>query len=161
MRIEDKLVTDVPDGLSFCGYVDFAKEHHAYYVPGIAAAFLSGYAQQTGLTEPIELAEELLKLNIEGTERQFNDHTSVQICKFPWGVACVTQADTKKIDKYLPELLRMSHWFADWQNEDGSWSPSPFLNSNPSVVDKMSKTSEHIMEMNMILQALGYAKAES
>jgi hypothetical protein len=155
----DKLVTDVPDEFKFLGYVDFSQPHQAYFCSAIATVFLSEYAQQKGSLEPLNIAEELFKLTINGTDKQFNDPDSVQICKYPWGLARFMQVRPQAIDKYLPELLRMAHWFADWQNDDGSWSPSAFLTAQPSVVNNMSKTAEHIMETSIILQALGYAKA--
>jgi hypothetical protein len=135
--------------------VDFNKARQAYFFPGIAAAFLSAYARKREIPEALSLAERFLELNRSGASIQYSDRDAVQICKYGWGVSAMIQAQPEKKGKWRPELLRMAHWFADWQNADGSWSPSAFLVAAPSVVDLMSKTAEHVMEINMILLGLG------
>jgi hypothetical protein len=157
--VKDKLVTDIPKELTFNGVVDFTKAHQAYFYTGISGAFCAQYGQVTADAEAIKLSEQLIMLNKNGTDEQFHDHGSVQICKYGWAVACWILACPQKIDEYLPELMRMAHWFADWQTDDGSWVPSSFRTPEPTVVHRWIKTCEHVMEVSIMLQALGVAKA--
>lgn len=157
--VGDKLLTEFDKKMSFIALVDFSKAKQAYYYPGMTAAFLTAYAGARGIDEPLEIANRLLQMNIEGSDVQYTDRASVQICKFGWGAAAMRLAGHQ--GDWIPHVCRMAHWFADWQNEDGSWSPSSFLVKAPGVVDNMIKTAEHVMELNVMLEALGGARAEA
>lgn len=153
--IEDRLVIDVPQGREFIGFVDYSKPKQAYFNSGIAAAFMAAYSQKTGDDKAIELAEKFLLLNAKGTEQQFEDKSSVQICKYGWGLAELLLAQPDKKEYWLDDLVRMVHWFSDWQKDDGSWGPSSFLTPEPGDVDKLGKTAEHVMELNIMIASLG------
>lgn len=158
--IGDKLVTDIPDGLEFLAKVDMKKPRQAYFNPGIAAVFLIAYGQKFNKPEVIETAERLLELNRNGTDEQFKDNGSVQICKYGWGVAALIMSDAERYRCWQKELCKMAKWFSDMQQEDGSWVPSRFLVENPSTVQRMSKTAEHLMEINYMMIALGCLKSQ-
>ena len=152
----EKLVTDFPDGLAFLALTDFSQPKQTYFNPGMAAVFLSSYSQAREEPGAMALAEKLLELNLKGSdEHQFHDRDSVQICKFGWGVAAMQLAQPD--GPWLEHVVRMAHWFADWQEVDGSWAPARFMSPTPDDVDKTVKTAEHIVEVNAILTALGRA----
>jgi hypothetical protein len=151
-RRNGALVSDFPEREAFARVVDFHGAHQAYFQPGIAAAFLAGYSQQTGDRPALDLAHRYLELNQAGGDIQFNDPTSVQICKFGWGAAATYAADPR------PELRlwveRMGAWFVDRQSADGSWAPSAYSAPNPGLLDHYWKTAEHVMELSYITTAL-------
>jgi hypothetical protein len=139
---------------------DFNAPRQAYFNPGIAAAFLAAYALQYDDSDAMALGEKYLLLNIAGDQDvQFEDRESVQICKFGWGAAAMAQAGSRA--HYAVYLVRMAHWFADRQADDGSWSPSSFLVAAPDEVDRLVKTAEHLMEAAEILSALAVLSARA
>ncbi|MGN7201384.1 hypothetical protein [Arthrobacter sp. SAFR-044] len=151
-RRHGTLVTAFEPNEAFGRVVDFTAERQAYFQPGIAAAFLAGYSQQTGLRSPMDLAHSYLALNLNGTEQQFNDASSVQICKFGWGAA-VAQAVSPNPDT-LASVVKMAAWFMRNQRPDGSWAPSSFVRPEPTLLDLYWKTAEHVMEVSYILNTL-------
>lgn len=135
--------------------VDFREPLQAYYSPGIAAAFLHGYRALTG-SDDRDLARSFLRLNAGGTEAQFTDPHSVQICKYAWGVACDLKLDPRS--PFTADAERMTAWFLDRQNGDGSWSPSTFGSTEiPPPVDRLWKSAEHLMELTLLIEALAAA----
>ena len=136
----------------FLNRVDFSQPRQAFYLPGIAAAFALNYASTTGRNEATTLGQQFLALNRDGTEAQFDDINSVQICKYGWGLACEVRYNPAT--QWLPEAVRMVRWFMQRQATDGSWSPSTFLRQEPSISDKLSKTAEHLMELSQLIDAL-------
>jgi hypothetical protein len=151
------LLTEPDQALEWLAITDFARPRQTYYTPGMAAAFFAAYAQRTGASEPLALARRLLAMNLAGCAEQYEDEGSVQICKFGWGVASMLVADPD--GDWLPHVERMGDWFIAHQSPDGAWTPSSFLAPEPSDIDKLVKTAEHVMEVNAILAALGTARA--
>lgn len=151
-RRGDTLVTDFPDETAFLRVVDFRAPRQAYFHPGIAAAFLAGYAQQTSDASALRLGREYLALTTGGTEEQYDDPTSVQICKFGWGAAAMLTADPD--GGHLPWTVRMGEWFVQRQRHDGAWAPSSFTTPRPGMLDLYWKTAEHVMELSYIEHAL-------
>lgn len=149
---DGKIVTEFEPSEAFFYALEFQKPRQAYFHPGIAAAFLAGYYQQTDNPVAKELALKFLNLSVGGTAAQFEDLDSVQICKYGWGVAAMHLADQNS-NQYL-ELVKMAEWFLSRQGEDGSWAPSRFSCPLPNEYDYMWKTSEHLMEISYIEQAL-------
>ncbi|KAA1378524.1 hypothetical protein [Aeromicrobium fastidiosum] len=135
--------------------VDFREPLQAYYSPGIAAAFLHDYRALTG-SDDRDLARAFLQLNADGSDVQFTDPNSVQICKYAWGVACDVKLDPAS--PFAADAERMTAWFLDRQNDDGSWSPSSFGSTEvPPPVDRLWKTAEHLMELSFLIEALTVA----
>jgi hypothetical protein len=132
--------------------LDLQAPKQLYFHSGIAAAFLAGWAQQTGDPTVLALGRNFLALNTGGTSAQFDDTTSVQICKYGWGAAAMLGAD--RTGGHLPAVTRMATWFCDRQLTDGSWAPSSFMTPNPDILDHYWKTAEHTMELAYIEQAL-------
>jgi hypothetical protein len=151
------LLTDPDKPLEWLAVTDFAKPRQTYYTAGMAAVFLAAYAGRRGTSEPIELARRLLRFNVEGCAEQCDDPDSVQVCKFGWGAAAMLAADPD--GDWLPHVARMGEWFIRQQAVDGSWSVSRFMQPNPSDIDKLVKTAEHVMEVDAIYKALGTAQA--
>ena len=151
------VITDFAEDQAFTHVVDFRRSRQAYFLPGLAAAFLAGHARQLGDRASLELGRRYLQLNIEGTERQFDDPESVQICKFGWGAAAMLTADPG--GGHLTHVVRMGQWFLDRQDADGAWSPSSFLVPEPGDLDRLWKSAEHLMELSSITQSLTVAQA--
>ncbi|MHA7273739.1 hypothetical protein ACX80Z_09940 [Arthrobacter sp. TMT4-20] len=151
-RIGDKLVTEFPADRELTHVLDFTAPRQLYYHPGIAAAFLAGWSQQNGDSAVLELGRRYLALSTNGTAAQFNDISSVQICKYGWGAAAMLAADPD--GEHLSPVLKMANWFCDRQRPDGSWAPSAFMTPAPGPHDLFWKTAEHTMELAYIEQAL-------
>jgi hypothetical protein len=134
--------------------VDFTKPRQLYFHTGIAGAFLAGYAEQTGDRDALELGDQFLAMNRQGSAAQFDDPTSVQICKFGWGAAWMHNAAPGS--GQLPWVVRMGEWFVERQRPDGAWAPSSFMTPGrePELLDLYWKTAEHLMEMSYIEQSL-------
>jgi hypothetical protein len=154
-----RVVTTFPASKAFDFVVDFQKSRQAFFAPGIAAAFLAGYAGHASRPDAIQLGRSFLRLNIEGTEQQFDDPESVQICKFGWGAAAMLTADPQ--GGHLEAVIRMAEWFMDRQESTGSWVPSSFMVREPMDVDRLWKTAEHLMELSMIEVALAGVGTEA
>jgi hypothetical protein len=147
-----QLVTKFEPGQSFHRVVDYRQPKQTYFHSGIAGAFLAGYAGQASDPSAIDLGLQYLSLNEKGTTAQFDDETSVQICKFGWGVAAMHSAapDAGKLEW----VLRMADWFVTRQRVDGTWAPSSFAVPEPGLLDYYWKTAEHLMELAYIEHAL-------
>lgn len=152
--VNGEAVTEFPEQQRLLRVVDFTRPKQLYFHTGIAGAFLAGYGQQSGLAAPTELGERFLSLNKQGTQRQYDDNTSVQICKFGWGVAWMNNAAPSA--EQLTWVARMGLWFVDRQRPDGAWAPSSFLEPErqPDLLDLYWKTAEHLMELSYIEQSL-------
>jgi hypothetical protein len=147
------LITQFPANDVFMKIADFKALRQAYYLPGAAAAFLADYAMRVNDPAPLALARDMMQLNINGCADQFTDRASVQICKFGWGAAQLLVADPD--GGWLSHTLKMADWFCDRQEEDGSWLPSAFsLKAEPTDMDKMWKTAEHLMEACLLGAAI-------
>jgi hypothetical protein len=151
-----ELVTTFGAKEAFVRVVDFSAPKQAYFNPGIAAAFLAGYSQKTGDVDALTLGERYLALNESGTTDQFDDRSSVQICKFGWGVAAMHTASPTL--NRLHWLNKMADWFVSRQESDGSWAPSSFMTPRPGMLDYFWKTAEHLMEVSYIESALLQAR---
>jgi hypothetical protein len=154
-RLDDQgLVTQFDEKSSRQAVVDFNLPQQMYFHPGAAAAFLADYAMRFGEPKAVPLARAMMQLNIEGDQGvQFDDLTSVQICKFGWGAAELLRADPE--GGWLPHVLRMAGWFIERQDDVGAWAPSSFsIDRSPTDQDKMWKTAEHLMEVCQIQIAL-------
>ena len=151
-RRDDTVLTGFPDAQAFIRVVDFRAPRQAYFHPGIAAAFLAGYGQQNGDASAIILGRHYLALTTGGTQEQFDDLTSVQICKFGWGAAAMLAADPD--GGHLPWVVRMGEWFVRRQRPDGAWAPSSFMTPEPGPLDLYWKTAKHVMELSYVEQAL-------
>ncbi|MEE1799502.1 hypothetical protein PUR57_12600 [Streptomyces sp. JV176] len=147
-----KLVTEFSPEETFTRVVDYRAPKQTYFHSGIAGAFLAGYAGQASDPAAIELGLQYLRLNETGTKEQFEDTTSVQICKYGWGAAAMHAAAPDS--GQLPWVLRMADWFVTRQRHDGTWAPSSFMVPEPGLLDYYWKTAEHLMELAYIEHAL-------
>jgi hypothetical protein len=155
-RRNGNLLVEPESALAWPSITDFSRARQTFYTAGMAAVFLATFGARYGVDDAVVVSRDLLQRNIDGCEEQFNDPESVQVCKFGWGAAVVYSHD--RSSDLLPHLVRMGEWFSEHQAQDGSWSPSTFLVPEPSDVDKLIKTAEHVMEVNAILAALGTAR---
>lgn len=152
-RRRESLLTAPPEGLAWLLKVDFSQPRQAYFYPGIAAAFLAAYALRRRDQAAVALGHSFLGCNLQGTDAQFDDREQVQICKFGWGAAALQIADPT-VD-YRAHLRRMAEWFIAQQGPAGNWGPSRYFGPDPKLHDRMTKTAEHLMELDAIIAALG------
>jgi len=149
---------DRPDSAhAWAAITDFSQPRQAYYTPGMGAVFLARYAARYSCTASLEAARRLVAFNIKGSPAQFDDLESVQACKFGWAVGELGLADPE--GDWTPWIQRMIHWFLERQSPDGWWGPSLFADPHPSIADRLTKTSEHLMELSVCMAALGQARA--
>ncbi len=153
IRRGDALWSEPETAMAWSTLVDFSKSRQAFYGPGMAAVFLAPYAHLRGRPEATALARQFLRYNVEGMTDQFDDLESVQACKFGWAVGVMYQADHD--GGWDAWLAKMARWFIDRQSPEGSWGPSRFADADPSIADRMVKTSEHLMELAALSAALG------
>lgn len=146
-----------PASLPWLLITDFTKPRQSYFTSGIAAMFLAAYGARTGNTDAFALGHDFLSLNIAGTEEQFSDLSSVQACKFGWGIAAMQIADPRA--EYTSWLQRMADWFVVRLDGEGAWRPSTFVSPNPFTSERMVKTAEHLMELTAIISALAATQA--
>ncbi|MGI5132517.1 hypothetical protein ACQEVB_37335 [Pseudonocardia sp. CA-107938] len=151
-RRHDKVMTEFPAESAFFRVLDYTRPHQPYFNPGIAAAFLVGQHEQTGDTVALDRARKYLDITTAGGDLQFDDPTSVQICKFGWGVAATYAATGDPALR--PWVVRSGDWFVRRQNDDGSWAPASFMTPEPGPLDFYWKTAEHVMELSYIVHAL-------
>ncbi|WP_353946411.1 hypothetical protein ABII15_35640 [Streptomyces sp. HUAS MG91] len=151
-RRHGKLVTEFPPAQSFSRVLDFGRPQQPYFQPGIAAAFLAGYHQQTGDETAWNRARRYLDITTGGGDLQFDDATSVQVCKFGWGAAAAYTVDADPALR--PWVVRMGEWFVRRQESDGSWAPASFMSPDPGPLDFYWKTAEHVMELSYVVAAL-------
>jgi hypothetical protein len=151
-RIGNSLITTFPREQTLLRVVDFEAPRQLYFHPGIAAAFLGGWSQQTRDASALQLGRDYLALSTRGTEEQFTDLSSVQICKFGWGAAAMLAADPT--GGHLSWAIKMMEWFCDRQRPDGSWAPSSFMTPEPQLLDHYWKTAEHTMELCYLESAI-------
>lgn len=154
-RRHGQLLLNPNPSLAWAAVTNFATPRQSYYTAGMAAVFLASYSASRGVATNA-IARTLLQRNIEGCEAQFNDPGSVQICKFGWGAAVVCALDPAS--DLLPHVARMGDWSIEHQAADGAWAPSTFLSERLGIIENMVKTTEHVVEINAILDALGVAR---
>jgi hypothetical protein len=146
------LVTEFPESYRFNALVDFEKPLQTFHNPGIAASFLARYALRNGNAAAQRLSGEFLALNENGTPDQFNHWESTSICKFGWGSAMLL--DVGPDPRLVRNILRMTQWYADSQNADGSWVHRTPSRPNPTEAHVMEKTVEHVQWVSMMLTSL-------
>jgi hypothetical protein len=147
-----ELITEFLSKQALRCVVDFREPRQLYYHPGIAGAFLAGWAQQSGDAKALQLGRDYLSLSANGSRIQFDDPESVQICKYGWGAAAMLVADPTP--QHLKATAEMAAWFCDRQRADGSWAPSRWMTPEPGLLDFYWKTAEHTMELAYIEQSL-------
>jgi hypothetical protein len=144
------LVTGLPDGPDRKHVVQEAQDERQYhYNGGMAAACLNHVAMVTGGAHWIDLAREFQSFSINSTPLQFNTR---QVCKSAWGSGLLTLATGS--NDYEPWLIKMANWFAGLQEDDGSWTNTPYLDPNPPDVRRTEVTAEFIVHLDTLIAAL-------
>jgi hypothetical protein len=151
--LKDSLHTSLESDEEFDSVTDFRRSRQAFYNPGIAATFLGKYYLYAGDPDALTLGASYLRLTQDGTEAQFDYTESKQVCKFAWG--CAVLSETPGGEQYTPDLVRMAHWFADCQEEDGHWENSRFLVPRPTSADNLTITTEFALHVSTLKRTLG------
>jgi len=155
-RKGEALWTDPDPAFAWSAITDFSQPRQAFYTPGMGAVFLARYATRYDCGASLDAARDLMAFNILGNAAQFDDLESVQACKFGWAVGEMALADPN--GDWLPWVGRMIRWFTERQSPEGWWGPSVFADPNPSIADRLTKTSEHLMELSVCMAAVGAAR---
>ncbi|WP_068083976.1 hypothetical protein [Novosphingobium rosa] len=146
------LCTEPDPSANWASVIRFDQPRQAYYPPGMGAVFLANYARIHDHPQALQAARRLLAFNMRGHEAQFTDIASVQACKFGWAVGEMHLTDPD--GGWYLWVERMTEWFIQRQAPDGSWGPSRFSDTEPTLADRMIKTAEHVMELTVLMRAL-------
>lgn len=114
------VITDVPPGKEEDYIVDARLPRQAYYMLGIAAAFLSEYALATGEHEALDDARAFLAPAHNATPAMY---ATAQVGKVAWGAALLYGATGEQRQRALAE--RAVEALLSQQNPDGSWDDTP------------------------------------
>lgn len=150
-----ELVTQFPPEESF-GYVVISQaERQAYFMPGIAAAFLARLYMAEPRADYLELARRYEEFGMGCTGRMFD---VPQFCKVGWGSALLYQLTGEK--HYLEFTLRCGDWYCAhqfpegfWHNRD-DWQPERLEN-------RINVTAEFALHLDTIIGALSSRWGES
>ncbi len=85
-------------------------------VGGLSAAFLCRLYMVDPNPNYLSLARDFQQFSIQSTPRQFE---FPQVCKSGWGASLLFQVTGE--DQYAGWAVKLAHWFADTQADDGSW----------------------------------------
>lgn len=144
------LARSVPEGEDSRHYIQLSGEQaQLHYNGGIAAAALVHIGMATGESRWYELAKHYQQFSIDSTPLQFNTR---QVCKSAWGSGLITLATGT--DAYRDWLIKMVNWFADLQEENGSWRNTPALDPEPSPSRRVEVTAEFVVHLDTALAAL-------
>ncbi len=147
---EGGLATTVPTGEDARHFFQLSGEQaQLHYNGGIAAAALVHIGMATGETRWYDLARQFQQFSIDSTPLQFNTR---QVCKSAWGSGLLTLATGT--DAYRDWLIKMVNWFADLQEENGSWRNTPALDPEPSASRRVEVTAEFVVHLDTALGAL-------
>ena len=83
---------------------------------GLSAAFLCRLYMVDPNPAYLSLARDFQRFSIQSTPRQFE---FPQVCKSGWGAALLYQVTGE--EQYAAWAVKLAHWFADTQADDGSW----------------------------------------
>jgi len=147
---EGGLATALPEGEDVRHFIQLSGEQaQLHYNGGIAAACLVHVGMVTGDERWYDLARQFQHFSIDSTPLQFNTR---QVCKSAWGSGLLTLATGT--DAYQDWLIRMVSWFADLQEDDGSWRNTPALDPEPSASRRVEVTAEFVVHLDTALGAL-------
>jgi hypothetical protein len=126
--------------------VDATQPKQWFFVPGIAAAFLTRLYQATQEPSYLELAENYIHFATRCSEDQFS---RAQVGKVGWGASLLYQV-TKK-SEYKALAFRVGDYLLDTQFAEGYW-----LNTYPSVQyhNVLEVTAEFVVHLDTISAAL-------
>jgi len=126
--------------------VDATGRRQAYFVPGIAAAFLARLYMATGLDEHLALAESYIQFAMRCSDDQF---MRPQVGKVGWGASLLYEI-TKKYE-YRDLAFRVGDYLLDNQFPEGYW-----LNVHPAIEyhNVLEVTFEFVVHMDTIGTAL-------
>ena len=147
------LVTAFPPERAFFYIVESQQGHEqAYYMPGIAAAFLGRLYLATGAEPWLRLAQEYQAFSMNTTERQFDWG---RVCKSGWGSAVLYEATGDTV--YYEWTRRLGDWYVELQLPDGDWRSPKSTDHTRSMPDRIVRVAEFTMHLDTIIQAVSVA----
>lgn len=114
-------------------------------VGGLSAAFLCRLYMVDPNPDYLSLAREFQQFSIQSTPRQFE---FPQVCKSGWGASLLFQVTGE--EQYAAWAVKMAHWFADTQADDGSW----VFDSDPTEGRTLELTAEFVAHVDTIIGCL-------
>ncbi|MDE2870060.1 MAG: hypothetical protein OXN91_15605 [Chloroflexota bacterium] len=114
-------------------------------VGGLSAAFLCRLYMVDPNPHYLSLAREFQQFSIQSTPRQFE---FPQVCKSGWGASLLFQVTGE--EQYAAWAVKLAHWFADTQADDGSW----VFDSNPTEGRTLELTAEFVAHVDTIIGCL-------
>ncbi len=146
------LVTEVPPEKALGHYIDFASPRQTFFNPGIGAAFAGRYWMVTGSEAARRIGRRFIELSDAATEKQFDYRDTVHVGKLAWGSGAMLDVEPDGL--FLRNAMRMGRWLVDCQEPDGRWNPTHFQTPDPTDVDALWKTAEHVLLSTIVLTAL-------
>ncbi|MDE2766942.1 MAG: hypothetical protein OXP73_13770 [Chloroflexota bacterium] len=114
-------------------------------VGGLSAAFLCRLYMVDPKPDYLSLARDFQQFSIQSTPRQFE---FPQVCKSGWGAALLYQVTSE--EQYAAWAVKLAHWFADTQTDDGSW----VFDSDPTEGRTLELTAEFVAHVDTIIGCL-------
>ena len=114
-------------------------------VGGLSAAFLCRLYMVDPNPDYLSLARDFQQFSIQSTPRQFE---FPQVCKSGWGAALLYQVTGE--ERYAAWAVKLAHWFADTQTDDGSW----VFDTDPTEGRTLEITAEFVAHVDTIIGCL-------
>lgn len=114
-------------------------------VGGLSAAFLCRLYMVDPNPAYLSLAHDFQRFSIQSTPRQFD---FPQVCKSGWGAALLYQVTGE--EQYAAWAVKLAHWFADTQTDDGSW----VFDSDSTEGRTLEITAEFVAHVDTIIGGL-------
>ena len=114
-------------------------------VGGLSAAFLCRLYMVDPNPAYLSLAHDFQQFSIQSTPRQFE---FPQVCKSGWGAGLLYQVTGE--EPYAAWAVKLAHWFADTQANDGSW----VFDSDPTAGRTLEITAEFVAHVDTIIGCL-------
>ena len=114
-------------------------------VGGLSAAFLCRLYMVDPNPAYLSLARDFQQFSIQSTPRQFE---FPQVCKSGWGAGLLYQVTGE--EPYAAWAVKLAHWFADTQADDGSW----VFESDPTEGRTLEITAEFVAHVDTIIGCL-------
>ena len=114
-------------------------------VGGLSAAFLCRLYMVDPNPAYLSLARDFQRFSIQSTPRQFD---FPQVCKSGWGAALLYQVTGE--EPYAAWAVKLAHWFADTQTDDGSW----VFDNDPTEGRTLEITAEFVAHVDTIIGCL-------
>ena len=145
-RRDQAVITSYDAGNRFWHVVESQEPRpQRWTVGGLSAAFLCRLYMVDRNPDYLSLARDFQQFSIQSTPRQFE---FPQVCKSGWGASLLFQVTGD--EQYAAWAVKLAHWFADTQADDGSW----VFDSDPTEGRTLELTAEFVAHVDTIIGCL-------